>query len=70
MINHKNLEGGPCEVDLGEEASSVSKQLWPTVNKIITQANHMMTPLLELACLTDGQKSPVSRTLFLLAQNS
>ena len=60
MINHSELEGGPCEIDLSGDADPVSHQLWPFVMKIINEGSRMMTSLLKLAEVTEAGMSPFS----------
>ena len=52
------LEGGPCQLEFGEDVEPVSEQLWPYVQKIILGAEKMMAPLLELVGVSGSEKSP------------
>ena len=55
-MNYSELQGGPCEVGLHPGADPVYEQVWPFLNKIITEDIEKITPQLELAGVTDEQK--------------
>jgi hypothetical protein len=41
-------EGGPCDIDSSSDAGSVVTQIWPIVQKIISESVCLVTPLLKL----------------------
>ena len=46
MISHADLDGGPCKINLGENALPMCNQLWPYVKRTISKAAKIMEPLL------------------------
>jgi len=60
-LKAKGLEGGPCEIDYSVDAPPVCEQLWPRVQKIIAQAERIMTPLLKLIGVKREEMSPFCR---------
>ena len=57
-INYSELQGWPCEFDLRPDVDPICEQVWPFLNEIIAKAAKAITLLLELAGVTDAQKSP------------
>jgi hypothetical protein len=54
-------EGGPCDIDVSYDASSVVSQLWPTAQKIIFESVRLVTPLLKLFGVVSEEMSPFCR---------
>ena len=54
-------EGGPCNIDISDNAIAVIDQIWPMAQRIISESVRLMTPLLKLFGVDTEAMSPFCR---------